>query len=226
MYRPFVILCLLALLLLCPQFHASLVPPSFLDCVVAIGRKENSPGPLQGQWVAEASGFLYGEFIAKVDEKQNSYQLFLVTSRHVIEDHAAITGGPLSVKFNLQTAGSAREYDVPIKDEQAKPTWHFHPTPLIDIAVIPINAPFLKQEGARFAFFRSDVDLLTRSKAADLGLTEGDGVFVLGFPMGIVDRGQDYVIVRQGIIARIRDTLDSPTAPRFLIDSFVFPGHS
>ena len=44
--------------------------------------------------------------------------------------------------------------------------------------------------------------------------------------MGIVDRGQDYAIVRHGVLARIRNTLDSATPTNYLVDSFVFPGTS
>lgn len=50
---------------------------------------------------------------------------------------------------------------------------------------------------------------------------------MLGFPMGIVDgETQEYVIVRQGVIARIRNTLESSVITPFLIDSFIFPGNS
>src|SRR5207244_12427689 len=114
-------------------------PPTFLDCVVAIGRTEATPGPIQGQWIPEASGFLYGSFLSKIDEDHNNYELFLVTNRHVIEDHASTTNNPLSVKFNLKPVGSAREYDIPLKDQQGKPTWHFHPNPQVDQTIIKIK---------------------------------------------------------------------------------------
>jgi len=81
--------------------------------------------------------------------------------------------------------------------------------------------------GIKFGYFHSDFDPLSRVKAKELGLSEGYGVFVLGFPMNLVGTQQDYVVVRQGTIARIRDTLDSPaTVKGFLIDSFIFPGNS
>lgn len=76
--------------------------------------------------------------------------------------------------------------------------------------------------------FRSEDALLTRAKAKELGLSEGDGVYVLGFPMGLVGQREDYVIVRQGAIARVRDVLvlDSTEPSTFLVDSFIFPGNS
>ncbi|MGA2607148.1 MAG: serine protease [Terriglobia bacterium] len=219
------ILGVILFLCLCVSYRATLVPPMYMDCVVAIGHKETTPGQNQGKWLAEASGFLYGDFISKQGD-QSQYTVYLVTNRHVILDHIAAATGPLSVRFNLQSPGSAREYDVLLNDEHGKPTWHVHPDADVDLAVIPINANFLKEQGARFDFFRSESNLLTREKAKEIGLSEGDGIFVLGFPMGLVDGMQDYAIVRQGAIARIRDRLDSPMVKFFLIDSFIFPGSS
>jgi S1-C subfamily serine protease len=223
------ILGVILFLCLCLSYQATLVPPFFIDSVVAIGHKEPIPGPSPGspqvKWVPEASGFLYGNFASKQGD-QSLYEIYLVTNRHVILDHIAAPAGPLSVRFNLQSLGSAREYDVPLNDEHGRPTWHGHPDADVDLAVIPINANFLKEQGARFDFFRSESNLLTREKAKEIGLSEGDGIFVLGFPMGLVDGIQDYVIVRHGTIARIRDRLDSPTVKTFLIDAFIFPGNS
>jgi len=205
-YRFFVVT--LSLAVLCKPFGAVLVPASYLDCTVALGRKDlipsppvppgvTPPPPSYGPWIPEASGFLYGRFLAKVDEQHNNYAVYLVTNRHVVEEHSANSGGgPLWVRFNL--TGSAREYDIPLLDEERKPRWHFHPNPSVDIAVIRVNTEFLKNQGAKFAFFRSDSDVLSRAKAKELGLSEGDGVYVLGFPMGLVSAQQDYVIVRQG----------------------------
>jgi hypothetical protein len=58
-----------------------------------------------------------------------------------------------------------------------------------------------------------------------LGISEGDGVFLLGFPMGLVGETRNVVVVRQGSIARIRDCLELK-AKDFLIDCAVFPGNS
>jgi hypothetical protein len=118
------------------------------------------------------------------------------------------------------------EYDFPLFADGVQ-TWRAHPDPAVDIAVVRLNGPVLAQLGVKFDYFRSDSDIPTRAKAKDLGLSEGYGVFVLGFPMNLVGTGRDYVIVRGGSIARVRDTLDFPeTTKSFLIDSFIFPGSS
>jgi S1-C subfamily serine protease len=205
--------------------YASVVPQVFLDRVVAIGRIETNPGPMHGQWIYEASGFLYGDFISKANDKENAYMLYLVTNRHVIEEHIAATTGPLFVKANLKSGEAARAFEVDLV-AQGKPLWRGHQNPAIDLAVIRLNAPSLVQSGVKFDGFHSESDLLSRDKAKELGLSEGDSVFVLGFPMGIVGHEQNYVIVRHGVIARIQDTLQSPSNTTFLIDAFIFPGSS
>ena len=119
-----------------------------------------------------------------------------------------------------------REYDFPLVVNGIA-TWRAHPDPLVDVAVVNLNAAWLEQTGIKFDYFHSDTDSLSRSKAKEIGLTEGYGVFVLGFPMNLVGVYEDYAIVRQGSIARVRDTLDFPaTSKIFLIDSFTFPGNS
>ena len=50
-------------------------------------------------------------------------------------------------------------------------------------------------------------------------------VFVLGFPLALVGDRSNYVIARQGIIARIQDWYDQ-AANSFLIDASIFPGNS
>ena len=208
----------------CQPFTATLLPPQFLDCVVALGRHEVNPVTKQVVFIPEASGFFYGLFISKHDEQNNNYQLFLVTNRHVVEEHTRHSALPLAVKVNLKTTGAAREYDIDVTPP--KPNWYFHPNPAIDIAVLSTSGSDLEAQGVKFEYFRSENDVLERKRAAEVGLSEGDGAFVLGFPMGIVGEHQDYAIARQASIARIRDFLDSPTVNTFLIDSFVFPGNS
>ena len=55
--------------------------------------------------------------------------------------------------------------------------------------------------------------------------TEGDGVFLIGFPLGMVGKARNFPVVRQGVIARIRDCLLGHE-DTFLIDAPSFPGNS
>ena len=62
-------------------------------------------------------------------------------------------------------------------------------------------------------------------KISTLEISAGDGVFVLGFPMELTGEQRNYVIVREGVIARLNEMKDRVSIT-FMIDSFVFPGNS
>ncbi len=88
-----------------------------------------------------------------------------------------------------------------------------------------MNAGLLVLSGIDVQFLASDQISANIAKLKDIGVSAGDGVFVLGFPMGLAGEQRNYVIVRSGSIARIGDLLDS-VVPDLLIDSHVFPGNS
>ena len=112
-----------------------------------------------------------------------------------------------------------REFELPIKD------WFLHPDKHVDIAAVSLNATFLRQQGLLDAFIPNDQWAANKQKLKSSGVAAGDGVFVLGFPMNLAGIQRNYVIVRQGCIARISDMLDG-ASPAYLLDAFVFPGNS
>jgi hypothetical protein len=84
---------------------------------------------------------------------------------------------------------------------------------------------FFRERGMQIEFFPNDQVVAGRSKLADLGVAEGDFVYVLGFPMGLVGEERNLAIVRQGVLARVSDALLNPSH-NYLIDAFIFPGSS
>lgn len=193
----------------------ALIPPFFLDCVVAIGFKGSND-----KVTYQATGFLYGHFVKEEADKRKTYRPYLVTNRHVFERETKAF-----IRFNPESGESAREYQLDLVDNSGQRTWFAHDDRGIDVAVIGINGQHLQAEGIRFGLFGSDGHTAPRKKAADLGISEGDGIFLLGFPMGLVGETRNVVVVRQGSIARIRDCLELK-AKDFLIDCAVFPGNS
>lgn len=190
----------------------ALIPPFFLDCVVAIGFDTGKEEP---EYMA--TGFLYGDFLKRVEEI-TYYFIFLVTNKHVFEGAEACW-----LRFNPEGDEPARKFPLRLLDTEKKPMWSAHPDPEVDLAVIRINAPLLEKSKMRFNYFRSDMHIVDRKKAQEIGISEGDGVFALGFPMGLIGEKRDFVIVRQGAIARIRDALIG-NSKEFLIDTSIFPG--
>ena len=187
----------------------ALLPPHWLNAVVAIGHQRTPGSTMWG-----ASGFLYGYVVERDANNEVVFYSFLVTNRHVLEGLEAV-----QLRFNPQGSDPAREFQLGLKD------CVFHPDPIIDIAIVPILHKVLVDAGMEFSYFYSDNSAVDRATMRTLGFSEGDGAFVLGFPMGIVGETRSYVIVRSGAIARLRDCL-AGVARDFLLDAPVFPGNS
>ena len=186
-----------------------------LDCVVAIGFHDND-----GNIVYAGTGFLYGRHVSKDPDGQDKYQVFLITNRHVLEGEKTAF-----LRFNPIASAPAKVFDGPLIDPAGKRLWHPHTDPIVDVAILPINVPLLNASQIQYNAFASDKHVLSHAGAAAAGLSEGDSVFVLGFPMGNVGAERNYVVVRQGCIARIRDSI-AGTVKEFLVDAAVFPGNS
>ena len=193
------------------------IPPFFPNCVVAIGHKDEAG---KARWVA--SGFLYGKLSkAHEDPNQREYKVFLVTNKHVLRDQSQIF-----VRVNPKAAEPARQFDADlINQASCENIWTGHDSAEVDVAVLPINYQILLDQKMDVTFFASDQHTLNVEGMAKTEVSEGDPVFALGFPMGLVGDERNTVIVRGGVLARIRDTLAKPAFP-FMVDTFIFPGNS
>ncbi len=195
----------------------ALLPPRYMDAVVALG-KENEDGAFLGA----ATGFLYGTPTGmRNEEGEPLYKIFLVTNRHVVEGVDQLT-----TRFNRSLNLETQTYNIPLHNRDGSISWTLHPDPNCDVAVIPILVNKLKEDGIQVEFFPENPDTtITVERAKENGTSEGDGVFVLGFPLGLSGGEYNYTIVRQGNIARIRDWVNG-SSNTFLIDASVFPGNS
>lgn len=188
----------------------ALIPRHFQHSIVAIGVPINNNGT---NWIG--TGFLY----AKLITGSTNYNVFLVTNKHVFSNLRTVI-----LRFDSSTGGTL-SFNVPLYGNSSA-LWTGHVDPEIDVAVLPINANVLNSLGAHYGVFKSDQDVLLLSSAiAQRDLIEGDGIFVMGFPMGLVDVQANIAITRQGAIARIRDCL-AGRSKSFLVDSPVYPGNS
>ena len=118
----------------------ALIPPFFLDCVVAVGFPDED-----GTKKWSASGFLYGKLVEEGSAEEKTYEIFLVTNRHVFEGLDSAF-----VRFNPKADAPARDYELTLS-EDGEVKWHAHPDLEVDVAVIPINARFLRQQDIQFS---------------------------------------------------------------------------
>ena len=190
----------------------ALLPPHFLNSVVAIGTKPDDAHDAEIKWTG--TGFIYG---APVDESSDDLRPFLVTNRHVLEG-----AGRVIIKMNRVADLSAAQYSLDLEKDGYLVT--AGPGNL-DVAVVPASADFWLVHQVATAVIPERQSLAVE-KAVEIGVSEGDGVFAIGFPMGLV--GYDdhiFAIVRQGCLARVQDWL-SGRERRILIDANIFPGNS
>ena len=188
----------------------------FFDTVVALGvpQADNSV-----QYIA--TGFLYGYPEGKDEKGQETYWVFLVTNRHVVEGVTDIL-----VRFNAQSGKDPKTQRIPVEYPDKTVRWTVHPDSY-DVAVLLIDEflPEIEKSGIKMSFICEGVHTTTLDEMRNSEFGEGNEVFVLGFPLGMAGITQNYVIVRQGIVARIRDWYCEDTKS-FLIDSLVFLGNS
>ena len=186
----------------------SLIPSQFLDSVVAIGLRQ-SDSSIQ----YTATGFVYRVAVGHDEEGHKLYATFLVTNRHVVEGSGEL--------FARQSHPSG----VNLVSNSLEKNWTVHPNPEVDVAVFPCHIS--DSDGGTIwpESFYDDRDTMLRSQLIETEFREGNEIFVLGFPLAMVGDDRNYVIARQGIIARIQDWYDD-AANSFLIDASIFPGNS
>ena len=91
-----------------------------------------------------------------------------------------------------------------VKDENGESA--FRESPDYDLAVTGMHVDVLGRQGAEFGWFPDD-SVFDLARIERKGIVGGDGVFVLGFPMGFAGTLRKYAIVRGGVLARVDQEL-------------------
>lgn len=200
----------------------TLLDPKLRQAVVAIGRQSVNPTSSGDTMTTFATGFLYTTSDSK-DKIPNYYnRVWLVTCKHVVDIARDKEFGNILVRFNREYIGGRYVYPISLQNcENSK--WFMHPKR--DIAIIQFPWQFFEHEKLNWRTFASHYNTLTRSDAIEVGISEGDEVFILGFPSGWREGRQDYPIVRQGVLAQIQGWLNCEHST-FLVDGSGFPGNS
>lgn len=201
----------------------ALIPPAYLNSVVSIGvEKKNDKN--EPEFKSLATGFLIGKAIGEKNEQgQQSYKLFLVTNRHVFYNNKN-KEYVKEVLFRFNTTESkSHHFKVSLLNTNGTATWSMHGNEKVDLAVLPINADAMTEAKIDFYFFREN-DLFFAKDFGTKNISTGDGLFVLGFPMSISGKAKNFVIVRQGIIARVDEEVIGEGF--YYIDASAYPGNS
>ena len=193
----------------------ALLPPEFMDTTVAIGVPVEDN---EYEWLG--TGFLYCYPTDKFSGNKGDQKdfIFLITNRHVAEANE-----DLHVRFNGGAETNSNVHPLPTSGSDVTMPWTYHSN--ADVAALMIHANNLEDMGVSISSIHRDRNAFTREHATTAGLSEGDGVFVMGFPLGIAGQDRNHVIVRQGVLSLIQPWLRGDES-EFLIDSSVYPGNS
>lgn len=190
----------------------ALLPQQYIDSVVSIGLKVTEQ---KIAWIA--TGFVFGYRVDLFPE--GKYHLYIVTNKHVVKGRDTVF-----IRFNRKNNSDSKDYPLSLIESGQK-IYKEHPS--ADVAVIQINPQTLVNDEIDIKFFQIDSQTFTADQMKTNGVSEGDGVFVPGFPMGNIgnNEARKYVLVRSGCISRIREMLDGYSKD-FIIDALIFPGNS
>ncbi len=187
----------------------SLIPKFFMEAVLSIGIRDKDK---RVQWIG--TGF----FIVK-NVGTNNYLPFIVTNRHVLWNQDAVV-----IRLKEKDTGNLRILDMPIV-ENGRKLYSENPYEKIDIAVILINGRFLEQNNLNLSAFDIDEHALTSTGFIAEGGDEGSYIYMLGFPMGLVNVESDTPVCRMGCVARM-DAAEIASSKNYLLDVQNFPGNS
>ncbi len=186
----------------------ALIPEFYMDAVVALGVEQAG----KKKWCA--TGFLVGR---KVEE--NSYQIFLVTNKHVFQGEKHML-----VRLNIPNTTRAKDFSIDLIKDNEEKLYSEHPNSSVDVACAYINGPIVQKElGGSICFFELDDHTLTRKEMLENEITEGSLVYTLGFPSGLVGVTTKAPLCRLGCISRIKESVNKQG---FLLDTQIFPGSS
>ena len=202
------------------------IPAQFLKSVVTLGWKNPKHGSQPNQRVMSqnATGFLYGYPVEYREDisPDGTYEarIFLVTCKHVIENQSQFN--QLLIRFNNLSGQGMSTYSLDIR-KAGSLVWTLHPT--ADVAVVAIDAEKMKAADVEWNYLARVDHALPHERILNGDFSEGDEVFILGFPMGWREGRQDYPIVRHGMVAQIKG-LANGDHDTFLVDGSAFGGNS
>lgn len=188
----------------------ALIPRQFIDSVVSIGSR-NSDNSI--------SWFGTGFFVGRSIDDPNKVVPFLVTNKHVLQLSKQIV-------VRMKENGSERliEMDV-ILEKDGLPSYKIHPQNDIDIAVLQLDASVILDKNLIFQGFNIDTQALSSVELREEGVDEGSLIYMLGFPMGLVNQTSNLPLCRLGCIARMSEAQINENH-NILVDVQNFPGNS
>lgn len=189
----------------------AIIPQSYLDSVVSIGGRTKAT-----KIVWFGTGFFVGKSVAN----ENKVYPILVTNKHVFKDRDFVV-----IRMKKKGTDALQEVDIPLIKKDNNPCYYLHDSDDIDIAVLPIVAQYIIDNNLDFPYFNIDDNAMSSSELRANGVDEGSIIYMLGFPMGLVNVSSNTPICRMGCISRMNES-QIIEQQNMLVDIQNFPGNS
>ena len=194
------------------KLFMAIIPDSYLNSVVSIGIRTAST---EVAWIG--TGFFVGRSTG--NKKDEVYPL-LVSNKHVYESNDAIV-----LRMKKRDSDELLLLDATLKNDNGSLCYVTHDMGNIDIAVLPLSAKCIVDNCFEFPCFNIDDNAMSSTELRSNGVDEGSIVYMLGFPMGLVNVSSNLPICRMGCISRMsaNQILEQHN---ILVDIQNFPGNS
>lgn len=189
----------------------AIIPNHYLNSVVSVGVR-NSINNIA--WIG--TGF----FVGKTAKQNDQVFPFLVSNKHVFDGKDSVV-----IRMKRKDSETLLELDVPLKNDTGCVCYKTHDNPVIDIAVLPLNGQFIKDNCLDFLCINIDSNAMSSQELRTNGVDEGAIIYMLGYPMGLVNISSNIPICRMGCISRMSTTQISEQH-NILVDIQNFPGNS
>lgn len=189
----------------------AIIPQGYLESVVSIGTRIDA---------SKVSWYGTGFFVGRSSGKKDQVHPLLVTNKHVFEGMDKVV-----IRMRKKGSDDLHEIDVPLKYTDGRIRYYVHDNDKIDIAVLPLLAQFINVLGLDFPCFNIDNNAMSSNELRDSGADAGSIIYMLGYPMGLVNSTSNQPICRMGCIARMSET-QIREENNMLVDIQNFPGNS
>lgn len=190
----------------------AIIPDYYMNAVVAVGIRTTHKTIT---WIG--TGFFVGK---PIDYNSSEAYPFLITNKHVFEGHNTVV-----IRMKKKDSELLQVIDVPLMNDDGTPSYTLHESDNIDIAVLKLNAQFIKDNNLDYSCFNIDTDALSSKELREHGADVGSIIYMLGFPMGLVNNASNIPICRMGCISRMSET-QIKEQHNILVDIQNFPGNS
>ena len=189
----------------------AIIPQVYLNSVVSIGTRIDAK---------KIAWFGTGFFVGRDSDEEGKVIPFLVTNKHVFEGRETVV-----IRMQKQNSDELEEVDFPLVNPDKSPRYVLHDMSDVDIAVIRINAQFVLDHKLQFPYINIGSNAMNSSELRANGAEEGSIVYMLGFPMGLVNISSNLPISRMGCISRMSES-QIKEDHNMLVDIQNFPGNS